>query len=435
MNGDHRAMRIVITGGLGMLGTELARRLRATRPQDELLLLDVPAAAAPPADLADAIVLRGDIRDAALLSSALDSPEVAVVHLASILSGGAEVDFDAALGVNLDGGRALVEACRAHGGAPRLVFTSSLATFGGELALGTVDDGTRQTPRGTYGATKAMLEMLFADATRKGFLDVRSVRPPTVIVRPGAPNSAASSFASAVVRDPLAGRPTALPVSLDQEAVVIGVDTTVGCLARVLEIDGDELGDGRALNLPGLLTTPRELLAALHALVDPATLAPVTVEPDAATEAIVQDLDDRLALVAGGRPRPPARRGCRRDRARLPGADRPVSARRDAALAACARQEGAELTFPFGEQTAVYKVERARSSRSPGSSTAAADHAQVRPRARRGAALRARRDPPGLPHEQAPLDHGDARRQPAATRSIEELIEDSFDLVAPRKRA
>ena len=84
--------------------------------------------------------------------------------------------------------------------------------------------------------------MLFADATRKGFLDVRSVRPPTVIVRPGAPNSAASSFASAVVRDPLAGRPTTLPVSLDQEAVVIGVDTTVGCLARMLEIDGDALG-------------------------------------------------------------------------------------------------------------------------------------------------------------------------------------------------
>jgi D-erythronate 2-dehydrogenase len=278
-------MRIVITGGLGMLGIELARHLRSTRPQDELLLLDVEAAQDPPADL-EAAVLRGDIRDAALLDQALDSPEVAVVHLASIVSGGAEKDFDEALGVNLDGGRALVLACRRHSGAPRLVFTSSLATFGAEP--GAVDDGTRQTPLTTYGATKAMLELLFADATRKGYLDARSARPPTVIVRPGAPNAAASGFASAVVREPLAGRPTALPVSLDQPAVVIGVDTTVACLARLLEIDGDDLGSGRALNLPGLLVTPRELLSALHALVDPQTLAPVTVEIDPATEAIVR---------------------------------------------------------------------------------------------------------------------------------------------------
>jgi nucleoside-diphosphate-sugar epimerase len=281
-------MRIVITGGLGMLGVELARHLRRTRPQDELALLDVPAAVAPPDDLADVLVLRGDIRDAQLLGAALDSPEVAIVHLASIVSGGAERDFDLALDVNLDGGRALVQACRAHGSAPRLVFTSSLATFGGELALGTVDDGTRQTPLTTYGATKAMLELLFADATRKGFLDARSARPPTVIVRPGAPNAAASSFASAVVREPLAGRPTTLPVSLDQQAVVIGVDTTVACLARLLEIDGDDLGDGRALNLPGLVVTTGELLDALRELVDPATLAPVTVEVDPATEAIVR---------------------------------------------------------------------------------------------------------------------------------------------------
>ena len=178
-----------------MLGIELARRLRRTRPADELLLLDVPAARRParrprgrPACCAATSATP------ALLAAALDSPEVAVVHLASIVSGGAERDFDLALDVNLDGGRALVAACRAHGSAPRLVFTSSLATFGGELALGTVDDGTRQTPLTTYGATKAMLELLFADATRKGFLDARSARPPTVIVRPGAPNAAASEL-------------------------------------------------------------------------------------------------------------------------------------------------------------------------------------------------------------------------------------------------
>lgn len=271
-----------------MLGTELARRLRATRPQDELVLLDMPAALAAPDDLADVQVLRGDIRDEALLREALDSPEVAIVHLASVVSAGAERDFDAALEVNVDGGRALVEACRAHATAPRLVFTSSLAVFGGELALGPVDDDTRPTPSTTYGATKAMLELLFADATRKGFLDARSARPPTVIVRPGAPNAAASSFASAVVREPLAGRPSTLPVSLDLPTVVIGVDTTVACLARLLEVDGDALGSGRALNLPGLVATSGELLDAVHALVDPATLAPLTVDVDPVVESMVR---------------------------------------------------------------------------------------------------------------------------------------------------
>ena len=271
-----------------MLGTELARVLRRERPQDELVLLDVPAALAPPDDLADVLVLRGDIRDSALLSEALAAPEVAVVHLASIVSGGAERDFDAALAVNLDGGRALVDACRAHGSAPRLVFTSSLAVFGGDLALGPVGDDTRLTPSTTYGATKAMLELLFADATRKGYLDARSGRPPTVIVRPGAPNAAASSFASAVVREPLAGRPVTLPVSLDVPAVVIGVDTVVACLAKLLTIDGDALGSSRTVNLPGLVVTSGELLDALHALVDAGTLAPVTVEVDPAVEAIVR---------------------------------------------------------------------------------------------------------------------------------------------------
>jgi hypothetical protein len=109
-----------------------------------------------------------------------------------------------------------------------------------------------------------------------------------VIVRPGAPNAAASSFASAVVREPLAGRPSTLPVSLDLPTVVIGVDTTVACLARLLEVDGDALGSGRALNLPGLVATSGELLDAVHALVDPATLAPLTVDVDPVVESMVR---------------------------------------------------------------------------------------------------------------------------------------------------
>ena len=275
------------------------------------------------------------------------------------------------------------EACRAHGGAPRLVFTSSLATFGGELALGTVDDGTRQTPLTTYGATKAMLELLFADATRKGFLDARSARPPTVIVRPGAPNAAASGFASAVVREPLAGRPTTLPVSLDQPAVVIGVDTTVGCLARLLEIDGDELGDGRALNLPGLVVT-RARAAGRAALARGRGDARSRLGRDRpGHRGDRAHLGDRLALLARRRARPAARRG--RGRRSCAPTWRGSAGERGAH--GCARR----LRAPGGRR-ALVSVRRAgrglqgrrqdlRDRRAR--AHAAADHAQVRARARR----------------------------------------------------
>ena len=417
-----------------MLGTELARRLRATRPEDELVLLDMPAALAAPDDLADVKVLRGDIRDEALLREALDSPEVAIVHLASVVSAGAERDFDAALEVNVDGGRALVEACRAHATAPRLVFTSSLAVFGGELALGPVDDDTRLTPSTTYGATKAMLELLFADATRKGFLDARSARPPTVIVRPGAPNAAASSFASAVVREPLAGRASTLPVSLDLPTVVIGVDTTVGCLARLLEIDGDDARErpraqpagarrdlGRAAGGRARARRPGDARAARG------RRRPRRREHGA-------QLADRLELVAGRRDRPAARRGRGGHRARLPEAHRAVSTEQTAAFEACERQDGAERTFPFGPQVTVFKIAGKIFAFVGARAHARADHAQVRPRARRDAARRAPAIDRGY--------HMDKRHWITITLDaglpqglIEELIEDSYDLVAPRRKA
>ena len=257
-----------------MLGTELARRLRATRPQDELVLLDMPAALAAPDDLADVQVLRGDIRDEALLREALDSPEVAIVHLASVVSGGAERDFDAALEVNLDGGRALVQACRAHATAPRLVFTSSLAVFGGELALGPVERrhpaDARDDLRGDQGDARAAVrgrdpqglprrplgpaadrDRAARRAERRG-LELRQRRRARTARR--APDGAA--------REP---RPAGRRDRRRHD---------VGCLARLLEIDGDALGSGRALNLPGLVATPASCSTALHALVDPATLAP-----------------------------------------------------------------------------------------------------------------------------------------------------------------
>jgi len=275
--------RVVVTGGLGFLGVSLARRLAA----EELVLFDAPAAADPPADVAaHAEVVRGDVRDAPLVHE-LAQGAAAVVHLASIVSGQGEQDFDLALSVNLDGGRNVLEACRALGTGPRVVFASSVAVFGGSAMPEVVTDRTRHTPETTYGTTKAILELLVNDYTRKGFVDGRTARLPTVIVRPGAANPAASSFASAVFREPLAGRDYTVPVGPETRLPVIGARTVVACLAKLLELEGAALGDDRALTLPSLAVTVRDMLESLARVAGDRPLGTVTIEPDPQIEAIV----------------------------------------------------------------------------------------------------------------------------------------------------
>src|SRR5881397_197588 len=203
-------MRIVVTGGLGFVGLTLARRLLA-RDHADIVLFDTPGPAEPPAEIRDrAEIVRGDIRDGELVRTLLEGA-AGVFHLASVVSAQGEQDFDLAVTVNLDGGRNVLEACRALGTRPRVVFASTLATFGGSAMPETVGDTTKLTPQTTYGTTKAICELLVNDYTRKGFVDGRTARLPTVIVRPGAPNPAASAFASAVFREPLAGRDYVLP--------------------------------------------------------------------------------------------------------------------------------------------------------------------------------------------------------------------------------
>src|SRR5262245_51108804 len=204
-------MRVVITGGTGFVGLRLARRLlelgSLTGPSagaeelDELLILDTTAPDPRPVGLDGASFAPGDVSDPSFVASHVE-PGSSVFHLASVLSGGGELDFDLALRVNLDGGRAVLEACRAAGGC-RLVFSSTYATYGGAELPEVVSDLTKLVPETTYGTTKAMVELLVNDYSRKGFLDGRSARLPTVIVRPGAPNAAASSWVSGVFREPL----------------------------------------------------------------------------------------------------------------------------------------------------------------------------------------------------------------------------------------
>ena len=305
-------MQVVITGGTGFLGLALARRLTGlaglTGPSgraqaiDEIVLFDrsVPDAPAPGVDGRVRLV-AGDVADRPAVEALIGRDDVAVFHLASVVSAGGERDFDLAMGVNLDGGRNVLEAVRGRAGAPRVVFASSIATFGGTLP-DVVSDTTKQTPETTYGMTKVIGELMINDYSRKGFIDGRTARLPTVIVRPGKPNAAASSFASSVIREPLDGAPCALPVTAETRVAVIGLRTCVDGLIALYEVDGAALGSDRAVNLPALTVSVAEMMEAVEMVAADhgRGLGPITVAPDPETQRIVASWPTRVEAGRAG---------------------------------------------------------------------------------------------------------------------------------------
>ncbi len=291
-------MKVVITGGTGFIGRMLARSILArgslTGPsgaQEEVDAITLFDAAQPPAPLEGldgrTKVVIGDISDKDLVAGLVDRDDVSVFHLASVVSGGGEKDFDLAIRVNLTGGLNVLEAARARAGAPRLVFASSLAVFGGSAMPAVVGDTTKQTPQTTYGVTKSIGELLINDYTRKGFIDGRAARLPTIVIRPGRPNLAASSFASGVFREPLDGAPCALPVRLDTRMPVLGYRSAVAGFIALHEAAPEALGDDRTVNFPAHAVTVADMIAALKRVAGNRHLGEITVAPDAAIEAIV----------------------------------------------------------------------------------------------------------------------------------------------------
>lgn len=263
-------MHILITGGAGFLGAKLARQLLARgkltdsngQPKaiSSITLFDRVAAQ----DFNDArITIRiGDIADAETMRSVLTPQVHSVFHLAAVVSGEAESDFDLGMRINFDATRQLLAIARSNGNCPRIVFASSLAVFGGDLPQ-QVLDSTAVTPVGSYGAQKAMAELLITDFSRKGFIDGRAVRVPTVSVRPGLPNKAASGFASGIIREPLNRAPAVCPVAPDTRVWLSSPRSALFNLVHAHEIDGKLLGASRTLNLPGLATTVQEMVNAL----------------------------------------------------------------------------------------------------------------------------------------------------------------------------
>jgi D-erythronate 2-dehydrogenase len=256
---------------------------------EELVLFDNVVPKERPPGLSDQTVFAaGEISDRDVVFKLIDRDDIAVFHLASVVSAGAEQDFDLALKVNLAGHLNVLEALRRLGSCPRYVFSSSLAAYGGVRTPQMVNDATRHTPQTTYGMTKSVGELLVNDYTRKEFIDGRSARLSAVIVRPGKPNKAASGFVSGVIREPLNGIDYVLPVGLDTRMPVVGYRSVVESILALYELDGESLGDDRALNLPNISVTIGEMVDSMKRVASDRTLGGVTVEIDPFVESMVK---------------------------------------------------------------------------------------------------------------------------------------------------
>src|SRR5438309_6203737 len=283
-------MRIVITGGCGFLGRRVAIRLLergcGLGSVDELVLFDNAAPALPLPDDKRLTLVTGDIADRDTVARLIAPGTDAVFHLAAIVSGEAEANPDLGYRVNLDGTRAVLDACRALGTAPRVIFASSLAVYGGALPP-SVGDDTALTPQTSYGSQKAIGELLVNDYSRKGFIDGRALRLPTVVVRPGLPNRAASTFASSMIREPLAGQDAVCPVTPDTVMALASPRRIVEGLVHALGLPGEALGGNRSLQLPGFSVSVGNMAAALRRAGGEAAFARIRWQPDPAIQAIV----------------------------------------------------------------------------------------------------------------------------------------------------
>lgn len=262
-------MQITILGGGGFLGRKLATRLAQDgalggRAITGLTLFDLhpPAAIEAPFPVR---CLGGDVADPAAVATAIPTGTEVVFHLAAVVSAAAEADYDLGIKVNLHGTLAVLQACRALGTRPRVIFTSSVASFGGGQDAVVPDDG-RQVPTNSYGAQKAIGELLLQDATRKGFLDAVNLRLPTVMVRPGRPNKAASSFVSAVLREPLLGLSTDCPVPPEFAVWICSPRSAVEWFLHAATMDTAAMGNDRGINPPGRSATVAKMLEALEAV-------------------------------------------------------------------------------------------------------------------------------------------------------------------------
>ena len=278
-------MNILITGGGGFLGSRLAMALQQRDPQARITLLDM---AFPPGIDKRFECLVGDVGSAVVMEKAVVGGAVdSIFHLAAVVSGGAEADFDLGYHVNLDGTRHLLEACRTLAKPPKIVYASSVAAFGGVLPE-VLDDSTTPTPQTSYGTQKVVGEYLIADFTRKGMVDGRSLRLPTIVVRPGKPNLAASSFASGIIREPLAGVVSECPVPDATGVWILSPRRVVEAFMHAHDLPSSAWPSSRVVNLPGITLTVREMIDAMGRVAGREAVDRVKFVPDARIQGIVK---------------------------------------------------------------------------------------------------------------------------------------------------
>lgn len=288
-------MRVLIIGGAGMIGGRLIRQLESAgalngQPVQQVTSFDVVETPAP-ASL-PLTSLTGDLSDPQQCQSLLAERPDVIFHLAAIVSGEAEADFAKGYRINLDGTRQLLDAIAATPDyCPRVVFTSSIAVFGAPFPEA-IDDEFHLSPLTSYGTQKAMAELLLSDFSRRQLLDGVGIRLPTICVRPGRPNKAASGFFSNIIREPLAGKQADLPVSEDVRHWHASPQSAVSFLTHAAGLSGDQLGTRRNITMPGLSVTVGEQIAALRAVAGDAVVGRIRRVPD-----------ERISQMVAGWPR------------------------------------------------------------------------------------------------------------------------------------
>jgi D-erythronate 2-dehydrogenase len=298
-------MRVVITGAAGFLGSRLASAIlgRGTltdargerREVRELVLVDLVRPAVQDSRIT---AIAGSLEDARVVDEAIGAAADSVFHLAAVVSAQAEADFDLGMRVNVDATRRILERCRSCAAPPKFVFASSLAVFGGALADPVPDDAP-VTPQSSYGTQKAIGELLVADMSRKGFIDGRSLRLPTIVVRPGKPNQAASSFASSIIREPLAGLAAICPVAPATRMWVQSPRAVIDNLLVGHDVDARRLPVSRAINVPGICVGVGEMIDALRRVAGDEVASRIRLEYDASIDRIVATWPARFVAQAG----------------------------------------------------------------------------------------------------------------------------------------
>jgi len=281
-------MHILIIGAAGMVGRKLAARLAKDgnldgRAIEAMTLIDVVTPEVPAGFTGKAVLESGDVSAAGEAERIVAKRPDVIFHLAAIVSGEAELDFDKGYRINLDGTRHLFDAIRvAHGQdgyKPRVVFTSSIAVFGAPLPYPIPDD-FHTTPLTSYGTQKAICELLLSDYSRRGFFDGIGIRLPTICIRPGMPNKAASGFFSNILREPLVGQEAILPVSEDVRHWHASPRAAVGFLIDAATISVEKVGPRRNLSMPGLSATVGEQIEALRRVAGEKAVSLIRREPD-----------------------------------------------------------------------------------------------------------------------------------------------------------